>query len=69
MKRQKVGYGQVGFNYDGDAAASDQLPQHGPEEATDEQEPDDPFEAMPNFEIPRHIEPVGRVKYRHLIDH
>lgn len=56
LKRQKAGYGQVEFNYDA-ANEPSKLPQHGPEAAAEE--PDDPFEPMPNFEIPRHIDPVG----------
>lgn len=45
----------MGFNYDGPPSEAPALPQHGPEEA---EEPEDPFESMPNFDIPRHIEPV-----------
>lgn len=60
LKRQQAGYGQVQFNYDGRPTTEEQptLPQHGPEEA---EEPDDPFEPHPDFEIPRHIEPVSDI--------
>lgn len=55
LKRQKLGYGQVEFSYDGAQTPA----QIGPKEATEEEPEDDPFEPMPDFEIPRHIEPVS----------
>lgn len=54
----KSGYGQIGFNYDGQTDSQPELPQHGPVEETVEQEPDDPFQPMPNFDIPIYIETV-----------
>lgn len=61
LKRQTSGYGQIGFNYDG-ASGEQPLTPHGPEEASPEadQEPDDPFEPLPNFDIPIYVELVSK---------
>lgn len=55
------------FSYDGAQAPA----QIGPKEAAEEEPEDDPFEPMPDFEIPRHIEPVIGVEpcHRNIVDY